>query len=97
MKNLLGVVARNWRKLVSTIFVLLVFTLPSSKGFFTKIFNQSAEAGQNNRLLDGDSTSSAKSVSNPSSQSTASPHTGTNSSTGGQSSRSRARHPVRRS
>lgn len=44
MKNLIGVIKHNWRRIVSTVFVLLIFTMPSSRGIFAKIFNLPAEA-----------------------------------------------------
>jgi hypothetical protein len=92
MKSLLNLVKSNWRKVVSSFFILLIFTIPASKGFFAKIFNLTVEAGNKNQKdnqnnSNKDKSKTVKSASTPKSHPPASPMSNTNQSTQNQSSR----------
>lgn len=84
MTKFVNLLKNNWRKLVTAVFVFLIFTMPSSRGILAKIFYFSAEAGvkhyHQNKM---DSTTGHGTVSCPSSQSTASPCSDTHSKSSG--------------
>ena len=69
----------NWRKLVSAIFILLMFTMPATRGILSKIFNLNVYASNNNdknknkNNTPTKSSVSVKSVSAPVSHNAVSP------------------------
>ena len=80
MKNISNLFRKSWRAVMTTVFVLLVFTVPASKGVLSKWFNVYAAGGnnqgknqQNNHDSHSSNSASQTSHGSPSSSPTASP------------------------
>ena len=73
MKKIIEKLTNNWRKLMSAIFILLMFTMPATRDILSKIFNLKVYASNNNNKNNNKASVSVKSVSSPASHNAVSP------------------------